>query len=42
VLKLVICYCLPLAVMESFQTINEVMNYGFNEMHLHSVEAIIE
>jgi ribosomal-protein-alanine N-acetyltransferase len=21
--------------------INEVMNYGFNEMHLHSVEAII-
>jgi ribosomal-protein-alanine N-acetyltransferase len=24
------------------EAINEVMNYGFNEMHLHSVEAIID
>jgi RimJ/RimL family protein N-acetyltransferase len=23
------------------EAINEVMNYGFNEMHLHSVEAIM-
>jgi ribosomal-protein-alanine N-acetyltransferase len=22
------------------EAINEVMNYGFNEMHLHSVETI--
>jgi ribosomal-protein-alanine N-acetyltransferase len=26
----------------SSEAINEVMNYGFNEMHLHSVEAIID
>jgi ribosomal-protein-alanine N-acetyltransferase len=29
------------SVMES-EAINEVMNYGFNEMHLHSVETIID
>jgi ribosomal-protein-alanine N-acetyltransferase len=33
---------LPAFSVMDISAINEVMNYGFNEMHLHSVEAIID